>query len=54
MYNQRMDYKKQKNASMTLATKIFMNSLYGKFGEKKHDVRIFIDSKTIDDEQKFK
>lgn len=27
---------------MALATKIFMNSLYGKFGEKIHDVRLFM------------
>lgn len=28
---------------MALATKIFMNSLYGKFGEKIHDMRLFIE-----------
>lgn len=32
MYNARLDYKKKGNASMTQCIKIFINSLYGKFG----------------------
>ena len=43
MYNKRMVYKQQGNTSMSLATKIFMNSLYGKFGEKVHDLKIFVE-----------
>lgn len=39
---------------MALATKIFMNSLYGKFGEKIHDVRLFMTEDQVSDEEYFK
>lgn len=32
MYNARKKYKKNNNPTMTTCVKLFMNSLYGKFG----------------------
>lgn len=45
-----MRYKKELNASMAQAVKVFINSLYGKFGERHHDVSFILSKGEIDDE----
>jgi hypothetical protein len=54
MYEARMKYKQQRNASMAQAVKVFINSLYGKFGEKHHDVQFVASKYQMDDEDTFK
>jgi hypothetical protein len=35
---------------MAFCIKIFINSLYGKFGERTHDINIIMDQDEINDE----
>lgn len=44
MYNARLDYKKKGNASMAQCIKIFINSLYGKFGQKHNDLQFYMNN----------
>lgn len=44
MYHARLQYKKSGNATMAQCVKVFINSLYGKFGEKHHDLNYVIPS----------
>lgn len=53
MYNSRLQYKREKNASMAQAVKVFINSLYGKFGEKHHDLSIIMNDSQFNDEQEY-
>lgn len=46
-------YKKQKNASMAQCIKLFINSLYGKFGEKHHDIEFHMDADKFADNDVF-
>ena len=39
---------------MAYCIKIFINSLYGKFGEKNHDLDIIMDNTEFKDEDTFK
>lgn len=39
---------------MAQCVKVFINSLYGKFGEKHHDMNIITSNDDIDDEDKYK
>jgi hypothetical protein len=36
-----------------MCVKVFINSLYGKFGEKIHPLRILMNKEVHDDEDKF-
>lgn len=46
-YNQRLEYKKQKDSREQMM-KIFLNSCYGKFGQKPDKTTIFYDEKDFD------
>lgn len=50
MYGARLEHKKNNNASMAYCIKIFINSLYGKFGQKHFDINIIAEDKEINDE----
>lgn len=39
---------------MTQCIKTFINSLYGKYGEKHHDLNFIMEDIDIEDEDKFK
>ena len=54
MYNKRLDEKKKGNKSMAYCIKIFINSLYGKFGEKNHDCDMLMEKEDYANEYKFK
>lgn len=45
-----MEHKKNGNVSMAYCIKIFINSLYGKFGQKHFDLNIIAEEKDIDNE----
>ena len=54
MYEKRLKYKAMKNSSMTLCIKVFINSLYGKFGEKHHDRDIIMPTELFNDDAHYK
>lgn len=53
MYQARLQYKKDKNASMAQCIKLFINSLYGKFGEKHHPVDMRMPASDFGDDEYF-
>lgn len=50
MYNARLKYKNEKNSSMAACVKVFINSLYGKYGEKHHDSEFIMKSSDVENE----
>ena len=54
MYEKRLNEKEKGNKSMAHCIKIFINSLYGKFGEKNHDLDIIMENDEFNNEEKFK
>lgn len=54
MYDARMKYKKEGNKSMAQCVKVFINSLYGKFGEKHHDMNFTMNKDDFENEEKYK
>lgn len=53
MYSARLQYKKDKNASMAQCIKLFINSLYGKFGEKHHPIDMRMPASDFGDDEYF-
>jgi len=50
MYNARLKYKREKNNSMAQCVKVFINSLYGKYGEKHHESHVIISDEDLANE----